>query len=96
MASLVGMPGPDGPGRSRPSTSVLDAAVDELVRLAADIKQGVAGENFMFALTALSGLGPVEHHLGSQIQMRMMAAEEPDDESESDTAAGNFGAGIYL
>ena len=97
MASLFNGtdPGSDGSGNHPPQSSVLRAAVVELVRLTDEIKRGVEELDYMGALAALSGLQPVEHHLGGQLTIKMLEANDtPDDPEEGFN--GEHRGGIYL
>jgi len=88
-------PGSDGSGNHPPQSSVLRAAVVELVRLTDEIKRGVEQLDYMGALAALSGLQPVEHHLGGQLTIKMMEANDAPDDPE-DGSNGEHRGGVYL
>ena len=90
MASLIYDSGSNGTASRRSSTSVLHAAVSELVRLTAEIERGVQEADYMAALAAVAGLQPVEQHIGGQLTMRMMAADDQEDGPNEEHAGGVY------
>ena len=54
--------------------SVLENALDELIRFAEAVKSGVETANYMAALSAVAAMNPCQYHLVEELTQVMQAA----------------------